>query len=435
MSDNNMRCPICDNNDHWQNVDQYRIKPSGMSLCMKCGFCSYPEIINKTDQLKEFYREEYRDVPSVNNLFSGQRKLHYHNEFLSDLFKEWIKKGFNPVVCEVGAAFGMFLHWVKTQLPGAQINGTELTLSFRRNAWHEYGINLTEEMDLNKKYDLIASYKVAEHIPHIDVELRKYAEALSNNGLLYISVPCWFKTMNNFGLSGFSLEYYYHKNHINVWTRKLFETLLKKCGLEVIKENHVYYDSTYLCKRNDSLMFEAHQYEDPFDILDRLDRIKKASMAHDSSKFDEAVKIWPDFPEAQIARYESKRQQYHQQGFEGIHEGYLKTILETSPESAQIVLFVADICMRYSKWELAMQYLDQGIRMRPNDPGALVSLGNCFRHLSEAATDPKDKIRFIKEARDVTRFLKQISFQNSHEAVTWIFNDNARIPMGTETSL
>lgn len=428
----NIQCVICGGND-WKNVDEFRIKASGMCLCMKCGFVTYPEKISKTEDLKEFYRNEYRDPPSVSNVYSGQRKLHYHHEFLTPLFDRWKQEGFiNPNILEVGAAFGMFLSWVKKEFPQSQISGTELTTTFRRNAYHEYGIILTEEIDTSKKYDLLVSYKVAEHIPFIDAELIKYKNLLTEKGLLYISVPCWFDTLSNFGLSGFDIEYYYHPNHINVWTRKLFETLLKKAGFEVIQQDHAMYDSTYLCKVNNDLQAVAPEYEDPNHILECLDKIKKASVAFQSHQFDEACSIWPKFPDAQTARYEVMRQKLHALGFSGIQEQFIKPMLEACPDNYTTMLFAGDISMRYDEWHTAIDYFQKAVKLKPRDPAALMALGNCFRHIANKSKDPKEKLHFFVEAREITKFLKTVSFQHSHEAMTWIFNDNARIPMPNE---
>jgi tetratricopeptide (TPR) repeat protein len=402
-----------------------------MQMCLICGFVSYPSAYNKQGDLKEFYRHDYRDVPNVNNVYAGQRKLHYHNEFLRPVFQKW--KGNSELkICEIGSAFGMFLQWVKTELPQASVFGTELTLSFRRVAFHEYGIKLDEEIDTTQKYDLIASYKVAEHIPHIDKELIKYKECLTEKGLLYISVPTWFNSMTNFGVSGFNLEYYYHKNHCNVWTTKLFETLLKKCGLEIVRSNHVYYDSTYLCQRNDNLMKETPEYENPQEILQAMEAIKKASLAFDNQDFHEAVKIWPNYPEAQIARFEKDRAQVHKKGFQKLHDEDLKAILEACPNSSAAVFFAGDICMRYNQWHLALDYLNKGLEMRPNDPTALIAVANCFRQLAEASEVPEEKLKFFREARQVMKFLQKVSFQHAHESLTWLFNDSARLPIPGE---
>lgn len=426
-------CPICASPDQWKNVDQYRIKASGMCLCMKCGMITYPEIIAKTTELKAFYREEYRDVPNIMSIFAGQRKLHYHNEFLAPVFDEWKKSGRDsPVICDIGAAFGMFLNWTRNVFPKGTFHGTELTLSYRRNSFHEYGLYLDEDFNTSLKYDFISSYKVAEHIPYVDRELRKYALALTENGALYISVPVWFWAMTNFGQAGFNIEYYYHKNHINVWTKTLFETLLKKCGLRVVKQNHSYYDSTYLCTRDDSLINEAPIYEDPIAVLSWLEKVSEASRAFETSKFVEACQLWPNFPDAQIARYESNRAAAHKGGFETVERDYILPMLSACPESSHITLFCADLCMRYSQWEKAIELIELSVKLRPQDPPAMLALAHCFRQMAEKSTQLKDKVRFFKEAREVTKFLKTTSFQNVHDAQTWIMNDNSRLPMKGE---
>lgn len=429
----NIPCIICGATDKWENVDKFRTKPANMCICMGCGFITFPDTIAKTNDLKEFYRAEYREAPSAQNVFTGQRKLHYHSEFLGDLFKKWKEEKKNPVVGEIGSAFGMFLNWVRANFPKAEVYGSELTLAFRRVAHHEYKLDIPEELDFTKKYDLLASYKVAEHIPNIDKDLRKYAEALSPDGLLYVSVPTWFHTMSNFGLSGFSLDYYYHTNHINVWTQKLFETLLKKCGLEILKKDDVVYDSTYLCKRNDALMDTPPLYEDPKEILSLLEKIKKASDLNDEGKYQEALAVFPAFPQAWVHAYEMKRKEWHTKGFEVIHEEIIKKgLLANCPKASYASQFAGDLCMRYNQWPLAIQYIEKALNQKPGDPGCFIMLGHCYRNLAEASADPKEKEKHQRAAAHIMGILRSVSFQHSHEAVTWLFSDYARIPCPLE---
>ena len=426
-----IHCSICESSD-WLNVDEYRLKPIGMALCKKCGFVTYPEIVGRSEELKEFYREEYRPAPTVQNVFTGQRKLHYHSEFLKDLMEEWKKEGRKPAVFEVGCAFGMFLDWFRRNFPEASLGGSELTLAFRRNAHEEYHIEPSEHFDDSKQYDVIASYKVAEHIPGIEKELRRYALALKPVGFLYISVPTWFHTMSNFGMDGFSLDYYYDKNHVNVWTRKLFETLLRKCGLEVVKKNTVYYDATYLCRRNDEVMKVEPEYDDPTVILSHLHNIKKAAMAFDDGDFEMALRYFPAFPDAHVGAYEKKRAEWHGKGYPAIHEEVLKRAMAACPESSKMTFFSAEVSMRYDQWPQALEYLKLALKQKPNDPGALQAIGHCYRQMAERAQKPEEKVKLYTEARDVTRHLQQVSFQHAHDAVTWIFADNAKIPMPGE---
>jgi len=135
-------CVICDSSD-WQNVDEHRYKESGMCMCKKCGFITYPKIVRDTSKLKDFYKEEYRRPPTVINIYSGQKKLHYHESFLGKHLAALNKRKPKAKVCEIGAAMGMFLHWIKTKIPKADVYGTELTRSFVRNAWpyqYPYGL-------------------------------------------------------------------------------------------------------------------------------------------------------------------------------------------------------------------------------------------------------------------------------------------------------
>jgi len=428
----NFQCSVCDTVGNWKNVDEFRHKAHGMSLCMTCGFITYPEIQMATEDLTNFYRDDYREAPNVNNLFAGERKLHYHAEFLSSLFETWKEeKRTSPDVIEIGAAFGMFLKWFKQTVPGVNLYGTELTKTFRRNAWWLYGIRLDEQPDWGKKYDLIASYKVAEHIPNIDKELRKYALGLKPNGHLYISVPTWFRGMTNFGLAGFSLEYYYHKNHINVWTRKLFEEVLRKAGLKPTKYNDTFYDDTYLCIRDDSVMSLPAHKDDPKERLEQLRKIKEASVSFDTLDFDKAIELWPFFPDAHINRYEKVRGKLHKSGFEFIKTRYLDKAIAECPNSNLVHNFVADLYLRYEQFDPCVAVLAKALDLKPNEPQSLSMLGHCYRQMAKRAEregDLNKMVKLLHESRQVMSFLEKTSKQCSPDAMSWIMQDNAMIP-------
>lgn len=426
-----MNCPICKNDD-WKNVDEFRDKPSGMSLCNGCGFLSYPANWKSEEELKEYYRAEYRKPPSVQNLYTGHRKLHFHGAFLKEVFSVWEQTGVTkPVIGEVGSAYGLFLNWVKDQFPEADLNGTELTKSYRRNAFHEFGLNLTEDFDFSKKYDLIASYKVAEHQFDVDKYLRKYVEALKPDGILYISVPTWFGRLCNFGAPGFSLEYYYHPNHINVWTRQLFETLLKKVGAKIIKYDGAMYDDTYLCVRDDELMKEEPKYEDPAQMLERLKAIQIAAKAFDLTKYDAAIEAWPDFPEAHVNRYEHRRKEFHDAGFEAITELVIDFGRKACPGSPEINYLAGDIYMRYGQMKKAIEAFELMLMARPANPPTIHRLSQCHRLMGEEYFKQGEHIEGLKataKARNLMKYLRAVSMADEGVAVSQIYEDNAKLP-------
>lgn len=427
-----MRCSICDSND-WEVVDQYRFKPQEMSICKSCGFTSYPSKWKTEEEIKAHYRKDYRTCPTSNNLYSGQRKIHFHHAFLNPLFEEWKKEGRqNPEVCEIGAAYGMALAWVRDTYPGAIVSGTELTISYRRNAYHEYGIELSEDFDDSKKYDLIMSYKVAEHQLDIDKMLVKYRSCLKPNGLMYISVPCWFGSMTNFGLGGFDLEYYYDPNHINVWTKKLFESLLKKVGFEIIKEDHVIYDSTYLVKPCEPKELSKNDLEDPIEIKKRMENIKLAFIANSENKFYEAINYYPNYPQAHISRAEMIRKQAFANGWEWIKENIIDKMFNDCSESAELWVTATDLAMRAKRWEEAIVYAENGLKAKPANPVSIGQLLNIMREIAISSNSQEKQKHYFTQARQIAKYLKEVSLQNSREAIDFIYLFNSKLPIPNE---
>lgn len=425
-----MRCCNC-NSNNWENVDSARMKPSGMSVCKDCGFVSYPSKWKTKEEILKHYRTAYRNPPTHGNLFSGERKNHFHNVFLQDLFEKWKAEGLeNPKICEVGAAMGMTLHWIKGVFPKAEIYGTEITTSFRRNAFHEFGINLTEEIDTTKKYDLIISYKVLEHMLDPDMELEKYRQCLSPTGLFYISVPTWFNSMINFGLDGFDLEYYFDPNHVNVWTQEMFEGMLKHKGFEIIKNDQVIYSSTYLCKPSD--VVAPIVKEDPANIKNYLEKIKGAFMAYSQNNFDEAIKLWPDYPQAHISKAEMTRKDIQEKGWPWFRDNVIEKAIVACPTSAGVLIMATDFAMRCEQFKEAIGYCERALLAKPENPVSLHQMTNIMREMAIRAGDDRERTHYFVQAREVARHLRNVSTQHFKEATDLIFLFNSKLAFNPE---
>lgn len=423
-----MTC-LCCGNTHWENVDQYRLKPAGMAICTSCGFVSYPDKWASYEEIKAYYRKSYRQPPKADNFFTGQRKIYFHQTFLADLFKKWQDEGMNtPQVFEVGAAYGIVLDWLKNEYPKGSFRGTEWAESYKRNAKHEYGLNLIDDFDSSEKYDLIISYKVAEHQLDVHNELRKYALCLTDKGHLYISVPTWFDSANNFGMTGFDLDYYYDPNHVNCWTRKAFENLLARSGLKVIKQDHMIYDSTYLCVRDDSLMNTPLYREDVENIKDRMKRMKEAYLLFVEQKYEQAIKTYPDYPAAHISLLELKRQDLKNLGWEKFKETYIKPMFEQCPTSNEVWITATDFAMRAEQWKEAIDLAHKALEYKPQNPATYSQLVQIMREMGLRATDQETKTHYFKQARNIAQHIKAISAQHFREATDMIYTFNALIP-------
>lgn len=432
-----MRCIICDQ-DNWENVDEYRdlqnkdSKPVGMAICTSCGFISYPNKYKTKEEILEYYRKEYRGgAPTFNNLVTGQRKLHYHDFFLKEVFMKWEADKTKPVIGEVGAAIGMVLNMLKKGIPGAQVYGTELTTSYRNVASQEFGINLEEDLP-KKEYDLLMTYKVAEHQMDVDKEFEKYHSLLKEDGYLYVSVPTWFGVLENFGLGGFDLEYYYHPDHINVWTEKLFRSLLKKIGFKIIKEDHFIYGDTYLCKKTAPQELSQDDYESVDDIKNKLKLVKECYEAFKVNDFDTVINKWPNIPMAYAGYYEKNRQALDKE-YEGnglLIADHMENMVESGcGDCSEKYRLKADILMRYGHYQKAAIIIDELLSKRPNMSGPMLSLSHCFREMAKTEEDPMRRLSHLLTARDICRTIIQVDPGAKTEAYNWVLRDNAAIPI------
>ncbi len=428
-----MKCPNC-HQDHWENVDSARIKPQGMSVCLECGFISYPSKWKAKEEILKHYRSSYRQPPSHFNIFAGERKNHFHHVFLLELFDKWKAEGLeNPRILEVGAAFGFTLQWFKQLFPKAEVHGTELTTSMRRVAANEFGIRLDEDIDETKKYDLIMSYKVLEHQLDPDVELRRYQKMLKPEGRMYISVPTWFDTMSNFGVHGFDLEYYYDPNHINVWTRNMFEGMLEANGFEIVKTDYVIYSSTYLCRAEDTFLNKFLPRKESVEkIKENLNKVKAAYMLFTENRFSEAMQIWPDYPTAHAQNAEMTRKNLTEKGWTWFRDNVLDKAIKDCPNSADALITATDFAMRAEQWTEAVNYAERALLAKPENPTSLHQLCNIMREKALRGKTPTEKLHYFKQAREVALHLRRVSSQHFKEATDLIFLFHAHIPFENE---
>lgn len=277
-----MTCLICSEKT-WACVDQYRKTPAGMIMCVSCGFVTYSDL-NK-QALEDSYKN-YRNKISAANHYSALTKANHHIDFIG---ATEIK---GPAL-EVGCGVGLFLGHLKHN--GLDVYGTELDDKARTTCELLHGVNMSKTPDWSRRYGFIASFHVAEHQLDIHEQLLQYRESLLDDGYLYIGVPIWFHKLSNFGVGGYDWDYYYHKNHINVWSKDIFEKLLKKSGFKIIKERFRHSGSAqYLCVKSEK------QNVGPFhnNTEDSLLKIKHASEHFEKKEYLEAIGYWPNFPEA-----------------------------------------------------------------------------------------------------------------------------------------
>jgi SAM-dependent methyltransferase len=400
---------------------------------------SFPERLKSDEEIKEYYRKDYRPAPNATNLFTGERKLQYHAYFLSTLFSEWKKAGLEaPVIGEEGSAYGMFLNWVKQQFPKADIHGTELTETFRRVAFHEFGIRLAEDFDTSKKYDLIATYHVLEHMTGPLARLKKYRECLKDNGVLYLSCPVWFRAASNTAAPGFDIEWYWAADHINSWTEEHLDYIIDQAGFEPILKDDKIYGNTYILKKSDKAPKAAPAWK-PKELLKKAEMFFEMWKLIQENKAAEALALYKNCPTAWITHYELNRGDIHK-AYEKVKPeehntekdplySLLKTATESCPDSADIRTYAADIFQRYERYDDALAYLKDALKMKPGNGSILIQLSNCFRMKALKSKDEAKRRELLSESINILRFVMATSTEALPQALSWSYHDQALIPV------
>ncbi len=421
----NFRCPVCETTGKWTNVDQYRIKPENMHICDVCGFVTYPTKYKTEDEIKEYYRNDYRTIPRSDAIHTGTRKLSYHHYFLNPIFEEWRKLGLNkPIIGEIGSAIGMFIDWARGHFPEAKFHGTELTRGFKKVAKKYFDVDLHEDFDYSIKYDLITSYHVLEHQIDPDIKLKQYAECLKPHGFFYLACPIWFRDMNISAISSFDLEYYWHPDHINAWHEKHLEHIIGKAGLEIVHKDTCVYGNTYILKRA-TKPYEGKAPELNKECIDFMDRALKVYKFLLDHKTSEALATYKNCAQAWVQNYEFNRVHYDK-NLDGL-KLYLEEAIKHCPNSFDTLSFAADVMARYEKYDEAIAYSEKALQKRPNSSTVLMAMSNYYRQKALREKDASKKNDLFKQSANIMKFLTETAPDIKDKALSWLFFDYANM--------
>ncbi len=335
-----IKCSICDSED-WHNLDnlrdpkywynqnmielhndyktdpgqfdvdvrdgKVRFNPIGFKVCKSCGYLTYDYPENIEDQY-----DKQRDFIRVMNIVTNNRKIRKHEKFLKEIFDELSPsqngRGFSSKVLDVGCAQGTFLKYIKDRcnLDNSNVFGTEFSSAAREFGKNYYGLNIVKDIsqvDKSERFDLISYYHVIEHVEHPDRELLRIRNYLKKDGYLYMSIPHWCERLEEAsGAICDSFENLYHLNHINCFTFHSFENLIKKCGFEIVKSDDQMYGYTVLCKMVDIPEKFKPIQENYKEIIKSLKSQKEAINMFVQKKYDEALKVYKNFPDAYIMK-------------------------------------------------------------------------------------------------------------------------------------
>lgn len=370
-----MRCPICDGREWYDKgvVSGVQGWPS-LRVCASdgCGGIFYDVREEDEAKLLEFYRSDYRTAPNHRNLLTTTTKQNYIMRALSPILKAAEKAGKQLVCGDWGCATGYIPAALRQR--GHRATGSEYTRGYRRFAEHFYGVAVAEELPEKHPYDLITCYHVLEHMVAPDVKLKKMVSLLKDDGRLLIATPEWLSDLEV--QSGEELSgrgHYYHKNHINCFTRESLVRLFLKAGLVIVSEDHDVYGQTYILRKSTGETVAIPE-ENPLEVSAKVDASLAAIDAYMKGETRRAMELWPRFPEAYI------RTVFGMYGKDPVaQEHFFQEGLKLMPTNVRLLMTFAGWLFQRERFGEAEQLYRQLMGVRPGvEP--LMKLGWCAIH-------------------------------------------------------
>lgn len=233
-------CNICNNNkfekiaDNLRESDKYKI--------YRCIPCSHIQLLPRPngEMEKQFYDEDKQERairPDV-NLDKLRKNFRFdvlrRAEFISNNLPK------NKKNLDIGCGDGFFLEEMINR--GYKIRGIEISKTRRELAKTFIkvpilDIDLTESYTGDERYDIVTLFHVLEHLIDPIKFCRNVSQLLAKNGCFIVEVPnvdeLLLETCPAYN------EFYWTRAHLNYFSKKTLELVLKKAGFKKIRIMYV----------------------------------------------------------------------------------------------------------------------------------------------------------------------------------------------------
>ncbi len=270
-------------------------------VCSTCGFVQvFPRMTsNVKEELYEAgkFSEEARGDKVLTDEKIKRSELTSYNYFsiLESFLGETLYKQGNSCL-EIGCGSGSFLRYMKAaswKVEGIEPDGV---FSNRGRLIYDIDIHNTflEGFKTDKKYDLIASFHVIEHVLDPNTFLKKIYSLLKKDGLLYLECPSIDY------MYGDSIDFFFWDVHINTFSNTTLASFLIKNGFKILSERNNRSFINIIAQKLDN--YEKEDYKHRFDTKKRVfDLIENRKKKLDNNqtlifvfkkKLKKVVKTW-----------------------------------------------------------------------------------------------------------------------------------------------
>ena len=245
MSDKNnhivlSNCNLCNNNKFEKIAD--KLRESDKYKVYKCALCGHVQLLPHPDAEieKQFYDEDRQERSIRPDVNLNNLRINFRSDMLRRA--EFISNNFSndKKIVDIGCGYGFFLEEMIKR--GYKINGIEVS-KIRRELAKTFvsapilDINLTESYEREERYDIVTLFHVLEHLIDPARFCINISQLLAKNGCFIVEVPnvdeLLLKTSPAYN------EFYWTRAHLNYFSKKTLEMVLKKAGFKKIKIMYV----------------------------------------------------------------------------------------------------------------------------------------------------------------------------------------------------
>jgi SAM-dependent methyltransferase len=242
-------CPVCKNNAE---LEMFYKEGGRYVKCQDCGMV-YINPVFKDSALKDYYEQNHAYQSEIVESDPGEFYINIYNEGLDAVFNSKTKM---TSILDIGCSSGVFLDLAKKR--GLETYGIELNkkeVQFARNKGHTVYNDLLENIDFNKKIDIITLWDVFEHLKDGEFYLNYIKTILSDGGVIFLQIP------SSDSLAAKILQekcnMFDGLEHVNLYGVNTISQLADKCGLKVLSmktviseigviNNYLNYENPYL---------------------------------------------------------------------------------------------------------------------------------------------------------------------------------------------
>ena len=196
---------------------------------------STDDVVTVDLEIDSLYTENKKEISSFRRRLGHK---HYVN-----LIKRYGSKTNNMALLDVGTGSGSFLHYVNNQSVFGELCGIEydyrLVEQCNRNV--EDGICVqgnAEKFCLNRRFDVITSFQVIEHLFDPDCFFKTVRNHLSENGILLLTTPNLDSTARRL-LNG--AWHGFRSDHVNLYQFDRLPHEAKLHGFETIYQGSTFF--------------------------------------------------------------------------------------------------------------------------------------------------------------------------------------------------